>query len=147
MDVFADRAWGSIVWEGGAGIVESDGAAVLRDEIRSYYAGFGQPTALRSALQEAVLLVPVTEDDRVFRVRSGGLGWLCAFTAVEEYARYMLARETMTAGGIVPDRQYRYHTFLGSRLLEYAERQEEPTGITVDIAGRAPMAFPPGVTE
>lgn len=126
---------------------ENDGLAVLRDEIGSYYAGFGQPTALRSALREAALLVPVTDDDRVFLVRSGGLGWVCAFTAVEEYARYMLARETMTAGGIVPERQYRYHTFRGSRLLEYAAQQEEPTGIAVDIAGRAPMAFPPEVTE
>ncbi|WP_280426098.1 hypothetical protein [Nocardia carnea] len=126
---------------------ENDGLAVLRDEITSFYAGFGQPMALRSALREAALLVPLTVDDRVFRVRSGGLGWLCAFTAVEEYARYMLARETMTAGGIVPDREYRYHTFRGSRLLEYAELQDEPTGIALDIAGRAPMAFPPDVTD
>ncbi|MFI5717952.1 hypothetical protein [Nocardia sp. NPDC051750] len=104
---------------------------MLRDEIRSYYAGFGQPTALVSALREAALLVPVTEDDRLFLVRSGGLGWLCAFTDVEEYARYMLARETMTAGRVVADKQYRYHTFWGSRLLEYTEQQEEPTGIAV----------------
>lgn len=126
---------------------ETDGLAALRDEIRSYYAGFGQPVLLRTALREAALLVPVTDDDRVFLLRSGGLRWLCAFTTVEEYARYTMARETMTAGGVVADRQYRYHTFRGARLVAYAERQEDPTGITVDIAGRAPMAFPPNVME
>ncbi|MEU4311421.1 SseB family protein [Nocardia sp. NPDC024068] len=126
---------------------DNDGLAVLRDEIRSYYAGFGQPASLRTALREAALLVPLTDDDRLFLLRSGGLRWLCAFTTIEEYARYTMARATMTEGGVAADRQYRYHTFWGARLLAYTERQEDPTGIAVDIAGRAPMAFPPNVME
>ncbi|MEV4237124.1 SseB family protein [Nocardia sp. NPDC049737] len=118
-----------------------DPSAVLRSEIAAYYAGFGQPEMLRAAFEQALLVVPLIEQDRVFTSQVGGVDWICAFTSVEEYARYMSAR------GVDPDQQYRYHTLLGSRLAEYAASRAEPTGVAVDMAGTAPMAFPPNVSE
>ncbi|MCM6774112.1 hypothetical protein NDR87_11575 [Nocardia sp. CDC159] len=126
---------------------EDDGRECLRSEIAAFYAGFGQPEALRNAFRQAALLVPVTDDDRVYVSQVGGVDWLCAFTGIEEYARYMVTRSHLTEGGIEADREYRYHTLWGWRLLEYAESREQPTGVAVDIVGAAPMAFPPDVSE
>ncbi|WP_433620942.1 SseB family protein [Nocardia sp. CA-120079] len=118
-----------------------DGSHALRSEIAAFYAGFGQPEVLCAAFEQALLVVPLIDQDRVFTSRAGGIDWICAFTSVEAYARYMSAR------GVEPDQQYRYHTLLGSRLAEYAASRSEPTGVAVDMAGTAPMAFPPNVSE
>ncbi|MCC3330932.1 SseB family protein [Nocardia abscessus] len=123
------------------------GRDALRGEIAAFYGGFGQPEALLAAFRSAALLVPVSADDRVQVSQVGGIDWLCAFTSVTEYARYVMARGRMIDGGIEPDRQYRYHSLLGSRLLAYAESRDQPTGVAVDVVGSAPMAFPPDVTE
>ncbi|MGY2112954.1 SseB family protein [Nocardia gipuzkoensis] len=126
---------------------DDDGRTALQDEIAAFYSGFGQPVALLKALRQAALLVPVTDDDRVQLSQQGGIDWLCAFTSIEEYARYMTARGYLTAGGIEADRRYRYHSLYGWRLLAYAESRDQPTGVAVDVVGSAPMAFPPDVTE
>ncbi|GAA5079408.1 MULTISPECIES: SseB family protein [Nocardia] len=126
---------------------DGDGRAALRSEIAAFYAGFGQPDALLAAFREAALLVPVTDDERVYVSQFGGIDWLCAFTSIEEYARYMMARGYLADGGIDADREYRYHSLSGWRLLAYAETRDQPTGVTVDVVGSAPMAFPPDVTE
>ncbi|WP_024802994.1 SseB family protein [Nocardia sp. BMG51109] len=125
----------------------NDGRDALRGEIVAFYAGFGQREALLAALRAAALLVPVSDDDRVQVSQVGGIDWLCAFTSVEEYARYTAARGRMTDGGIEPDRRYSYHSLWGWRLLAYAESRDRPTGVAVDVVGAAPMAFPPNVSE
>ncbi|MFI6217711.1 SseB family protein [Nocardia brasiliensis] len=124
-----------------------DGRGILRGEIAAFYAGFGQAEALQAAFRQAALFVPVTDDERVCTSQVGGVDWLCAFTSIEEYARYMTARGYLAEEGIEADREYRYHTLAGWRLLDYAESCKQPTGIAVDIVGSAPMAFPPEVTE
>ncbi|MFC9965050.1 hypothetical protein ACFVH4_12495 [Nocardia ignorata] len=122
-------------------MVEVDSAR-LRSEIAAFYVGFGVPNELTAAFDESTLLVPLSgPEDRVFTMESGGVAWLCAFTGVPEYARFMSAR------GVVADQEYRFHTFLGRRLREFAEGQQEPTGVAVDMSGAAPMVFPPVVTE
>ncbi|WP_446222199.1 SseB family protein [Nocardia sp. IBHARD005] len=121
--------------------IEVDSAR-LRSEIAAFYAGFGVATELADAFESAALLVPLTgPEDRVFTLASSGIDWLCAFTGVEEYARFMTAR------GVTPGQEYRFHTFMGRRLREFAAAQPEPTGVTVDMGSRAPMAFPPEMTE
>ncbi|WP_327097059.1 SseB family protein [Nocardia vinacea] len=119
---------------------DADRSDALRSEIAAFYAGFGQPEVLREAFLQASLLVPLIDEDRVYTSRLGGVDWVCAFTSVEEYARYMAAR------GVDPDQEYRYQTLFGWRLVEYAATRSEPTGVAVDITGSAPMAFPPEVT-
>ncbi|MFE9575342.1 hypothetical protein ACFYO1_03070 [Nocardia sp. NPDC006044] len=115
---------------------------MLRSEIAAFYSGFGQPSALRTAFTDAVLIVPLTPDDRVYVHQLGGIDWLCAFTSVEQFALYMTAR------GVEPEREYRYHTLLGQRILDSLITQRpRPTGVAVDIAGAAPMAFPPELPE
>ncbi|MFD3592914.1 hypothetical protein ACFWU5_09310 [Nocardia sp. NPDC058640] len=117
-------------------------SARLKSEIAAFYAGFGVPGELLSAFESSALLVPLTgPEDRVFTVQTGGLAWLCAFTGVQEYAQFMTAR------GVVADQTYRFHTFLGRRLREYAADLPEPTGVAVDMLGAAPMTFPPEVSE
>ncbi len=116
-------------------------SGALRAEIAAFYAGFGQPELLQAAFRDAALLVPLIDDDRVCTSRLGGVEWICAFTSIEEYARYMAAR------GVVGDQEYRYQSLLGWRLAEYAAGRAEPTGVAVDITGSAPIAFPPDVTE
>jgi hypothetical protein len=118
-----------------------DNSGALRAEIAAFYAGFGQPEVLAAAFRQAALLVPLIDDDRVYMSRLGGVDWICAFTSVEEYARYMAAR------GVAGDREYRYQSLLGWRLAEYAAGRSEPTGVAVDITCSAPIAFPPAVTE
>lgn len=122
-------------------VIEVDSVR-LRAEIAAFYAGFGVPGELSAAFESSALLVPlVGPEDRVFTVESAGLAWLCAFTGVEEYARFMTAR------GVLADQTYRFHTFLGQRLREFAAAQPEPTGIAVDMLSAAPMTFPPELSE
>ncbi|APE38796.1 hypothetical protein BOX37_27955 [Nocardia mangyaensis] len=117
-------------------------SARLRAEIAAFYAGFGVPGELAAAFEASALLVPLAgPEDRVFTLESGGAGWLCAFTSINEYAHFMAAR------GVVADQTYRFHTFLGKRLREFAAAQPEPTGVAVDMLGAAPMAFPPELDE
>ncbi|WP_433712886.1 hypothetical protein ACQP2U_00755 [Nocardia sp. CA-084685] len=122
-------------------LAEFDSGAALRAEIAAFYAGFGQPEVLAAAFGQAGLLVPLVDDDRLYTARLGGVDWICAFTSVKEYARYMAAR------GVAGDQEYRYQSLLGWRLVEYASGRSEPTGVAVDITGSAPMAFPPQVSE
>ncbi|MGN2638311.1 hypothetical protein ACTD5D_19375 [Nocardia takedensis] len=114
----------------------------LRAEIAAFYSGFGVGGELVEALESSVLLVPLTEPgDRVFTVESGGVAWLCAFTGVIEYGRFMVAR------GVVDEQVYRFHTFVGRRLREFAAAQPDPTGVAVDMLGARPMSFPPEVSD
>lgn len=122
-------------------MLAGDGVAELRSEIQAFYAGFGQPELLRQAFEAAVLVVPLVEDDRVPTSPVGGIDWIPAFTSVEEYARYMVAR------GVSEEREYRYHTLQGALLTEYAAARTEPTGVSVDCVGAAPVAFPPQLAE
>ncbi|MFJ9370948.1 hypothetical protein ACIRRA_41960 [Nocardia sp. NPDC101769] len=116
--------------------------AVLRSEVAAFYAGFGQPELMRRAFEQAVVLVPVAEGDRVPTFRVGEIDWICAFTAREEFARFMAAR-----GDVTPDGEYRFQSLLGSRLREYAAARPEPTGISIDCVGVAPIAFAPEIVE
>ena len=115
--------------------------ADLRSEVAAFYSGFGQPELLLAAFRRAALYVPLTEDDRVSTCAVGGVRWLCAFTDVAELAGWLSQR------GVHPDGEYRYHTLLGWRLADYAGAQSDPTGVLVDAAGAAPIAFPPAVDE
>lgn len=119
------------------------GRPALRAEIVTFYEGFGQPEALRATVRAAVLYVPLTAGDRLATFRFHGIDWVCGFTSLEEYARFMVARAQRSGTEIRPDVEYRYHTLHGWRLLDYAESRDELTGLTVDISGTAPMAFPP----
>jgi hypothetical protein len=121
---------------------DNDGLARFRSEVAAFYAGFGQPELLMVAFGDAALFVPLTDDERVFTSEVDGVHWICAFTSVEELARYWARR-----GGVDPRREYRYHTLRGHRLAEYAAGRAEPTGVMVDAVGAAPMAFPPKVGE
>ncbi|WP_194824801.1 hypothetical protein [Nocardia sp. XZ_19_231] len=125
---------------------DGDGRDRLRAEIADFYAGFGQPAALLAAFRQAALLVPLTADDRVFFSPLGGVDWLCTFTSIEEYARFMVARGHLQDGGVDLAREYRHHWLFGWRLQDYVEARDEPAGITIDIVGSAPMAFPPDVS-
>ncbi|MGW3545293.1 hypothetical protein ACWDNI_32770 [Nocardia niigatensis] len=118
-----------------------DGLAVLRSEIAAFYAGFGQPDLLRRAYDDAVLLVPLIDDDKVYTSRVRGIDWICAFTSVEEYARYMVARE------VLEDQSYRYQRVLGARLIAWATARPEPTGVSIDCVGAQPAAFPPELPD
>ncbi|WP_024805796.1 hypothetical protein [Nocardia sp. BMG51109] len=119
---------------------DDDGSA-LRSEVQAFYAGFGQPGLLVAALREAVLLVPVTEDDRVCTYTVGGVRWIAGFTGVGELAGWLARR------GVGPEGEYRYHRLWGWRLTGYAAALPEPAGVMVDAGGAAPVAFPPGVGE
>ncbi|WP_405177758.1 SseB family protein [Nocardia sp. NBC_01377] len=113
----------------------------LRSEIAAFYSGFGTPSELFAAFESSTLLVPLTgSEDRVFTLESGGIAWLCAFTGIPEYAQFMTVR------GVVADQDYRFHTFLGRRLREFAADQPEPTGVAVDMLSTWPMTFPPDVS-
>lgn len=125
---------------------DGDGRDRLRAEIAAFYAGFGQPAALQAAFRQAALLVPLTADDQVFFSQVGGVDWLCTFTCIEEYARFMATRGHLHDGGVDADREYRHHWLFGWRLQEYVESRAEPAGIAIDIVGSAPMAFPPDVS-
>lgn len=115
---------------------------VFRAEIDAFYAGFGSPTALERAFRDAVLLVPLTAETRVPTYTVGGVQWVCAFTSAEEYALWLSARDELGAAD-----EYPYQALSGWRLADYAVSCANPTGVSVDIAGSAPMAFPPTVTE
>ncbi|WP_084505384.1 hypothetical protein [Nocardia harenae] len=123
-------------------IESGDGRAALRDEIASFYRGFGQPEALLAAFRSAALLVPITADGRLSTTPYGGVEWVCGFTGEPDFARYVLAR------GLGVQENHRYHTIFGADLADWAERRAGvPTGVLVDIAGAAPMAFPPDIAE
>ncbi|WP_077042347.1 SseB family protein [Rhodococcus sp. MTM3W5.2] len=112
------------------------GCSALLAEIDAFYQGFGQPRALTDAMRSSVLLIPVTDDDRLLTSTVEGLDWICAFTGEGEYARYLAAR------GGHEGRAFR--TLLGGRIVdELVPGLPNPTGVVVDIAGPSPMAFPP----
>ncbi|WP_067651601.1 hypothetical protein [Nocardia harenae] len=118
------------------------GCTALRAEIASFYSGFGEANSLMSAFRSAALLIPITADDQLVTSRFGGIDWVCAFTSEHEYARYVLSR------GYDDATTYRYHTLLGGRVADWFDsRAAHPTGVVVDIAGTAPMAFPPEIQE
>ncbi|MBF6133008.1 hypothetical protein IU501_08325 [Nocardia otitidiscaviarum] len=114
----------------------------FRAEVAAFYAGFGNPTALRHTFHDAVLLVPLTPDHRITTSTYGGIDWICAFTDAEEYARWLAARDALT-----PEHPYLYQTLTGAHLTDFAATRRTPTGIAVDTQGTSPMAFPPTVRE
>ncbi|WP_257226092.1 hypothetical protein [Rhodococcus opacus] len=67
--------------------------SALLAEMDAFRQGFGQPALLTGALRSALLLIPLTNDDRLLTSTFGGLNWVCAFTSKQEYARYLLARD------------------------------------------------------
>ncbi|MEV6769835.1 hypothetical protein AB0N05_14525 [Nocardia sp. NPDC051030] len=123
-------------------MTSDDGRAGLRSEIGAFYAGFGQPELLRRAFEDAALVVGLVGEDRIPMFRVRGIDWICAFTSVEEYARYMVAR-----GEVAAENEYRYQVLLGSRLIDYAVSRSESTGVSVDCVGAQPFAFPPVVAD
>lgn len=105
---------------------------------RSVLCRFRSSEALRAAFSDAVVVVALTGDDRLLVSEFGRVDWLLAFTSVDEFAHYMTAR------GVAPGSEYRYHTLLGRRIVdEFTARCARPTGVAIDIAGVAPIAFPP----
>ncbi|WP_067818173.1 hypothetical protein [Nocardia inohanensis] len=118
------------------------GTDALRSEIDAFYAGFGYATALRQAFRGAVLLVPINADRQFSVSKFGGVAWICAFTGLEPYARWLSARDELRPGDNHP-----YQTLSGWRLADYAAGCAEPTGVAVDITGATPMAFPPILNE
>ncbi|WP_157117271.1 SseB family protein [Nocardia vaccinii] len=116
-------------------------SSALQAEIAAFYSGFGQPELLVTAFAEAVLLIPITDDDRILVSQFEGVGWICAFTSVAEFARFQARR------AVVPDREYRYHTVRGRRLAAHAASRPDSTGVVVDTAGAAPIGFPPQVGD
>ncbi|TQF65811.1 hypothetical protein FK531_20520 [Rhodococcus spelaei] len=113
-----------------------DGCGELLAEIDAFYQGFGQPDALTAALRSALLLVPVTGDDRLLTSDYGGLTWICVFTSEVAYARYLADRGEFEHGG--------FRALLGSRVVdELIPALDRPAGVVVDVAGASPMAFPP----
>ncbi|WP_306361178.1 SseB family protein [Nocardia sp. CC227C] len=114
----------------------------FRAEVAAFYAGFGNPTALRQTFRDAILLLPLTPDRRITTSTYGGVDWICAFTDTEEYARWLAARDTPT-----PDSPHAYQTLSGQRLTDFATTRPNPTGIAVDMTGTSPMAFPPTVRD
>jgi hypothetical protein len=118
--------------------MRGNGIAALRAEISAFYAGFGDPGALRAAFRNAALLVPTTGDGRITGSEQDGVVWICAFTGPEEYARYLAARGTVGA-----EQEYPYHTLFGWRLTDHTALLDRPPGVAVDICGSAPMTFPP----
>ncbi|NKX85697.1 hypothetical protein [Nocardia coubleae] len=127
-------------------MTDGDGRERLHAEIAAFYAGFGQPEELHAAFRQAALLVPLTAENRVFFLPFGGVDWLCTFTSVEEYARFIAARDRLDDATAL-DQDYRYHWIFGRRLRDYLDTRDEPAGIAIDILGSAPMAFPPDLTE
>lgn len=114
--------------------------ADLVSEIDAFYQGFGQPAQLIAALRASVLLVPLTSDDRVWRVVVGGVGWVGVFTSEDEYAAFMSARREFGAA--------KYHALSGSRILDDVTTSfADATGIVVDPCGDRPMPFPPAVGQ
>ncbi|EME22388.1 SseB family protein [Rhodococcus triatomae] len=118
----------------------TDGCAALRAEIEAFRQGFGHPVSLTAALRDALLLLPVTDDDRILTSTVRGVDWLCVFTDEEQYATYLVARaETASV---------RFRRLFGHRILdEILPVLERPTGVVVNPAGAAPMAFPPDVEQ
>ncbi|MGW0042559.1 SseB family protein [Rhodococcus sp. NPDC003348] len=113
-----------------------DGRTVLRAEIEAFRQGFGQPDLLTAALRAAVVLLPVTDDDRILISTVRGVDWVCAFTDEAEYTAYLHARREAAS--------VRYRALFGRRLLdEIVPALPRPTGVVIDAAGAAPMAFPP----
>lgn len=109
---------------------------MLRAEIEAFRQGFGHPRLLRAAFRDARLLLPVTDDDRVLTSTVRGVDWLCVFTDEEQFATHLAARgESLPA---------RCRAVLGSRILDgIVPALARRTGVVVNAAGSAPMAFPP----
>lgn len=120
---------------------ETGRCEALLGEIDAFYQGFGHSAALTQAFRDAVLLVPLTDDERISTSEVHGIDWVCAFTSEYEYAKYLVARGE---GG----EPRRFHTLLGWRIVDdLIPTLQRPTGVVVNSCGAAPMAFPPAVDE
>ena len=117
----------------------SSGDAALLAEISAFRHGFGHARALRDAVRDALVLVPLDDDDAVPVIPFGGINWVCVFTSELELARFLSARG---AG----DQSHRFHTVLGWRVLDdLLPAVPGPAGVLVDACGDATLAFPPVV--
>ena len=104
-------------------------------EINAVRSGFGEPTALMSALRDALLLVPTHGEFQLVTGAYAGERWICAFTSREELAKFAIARGE-------GDREWSYLTTLGGRLLDGVVSDQDHVGIVVDVAGERPLTFP-----
>lgn len=123
-------------------MVESlENCAALVTEISAFYNGIGQPSLLNQALRSAVLIVPVTRDDRPCVTPGRENSWLCAFTSEMDYARFLLARGQSTASR-------RFRLIAGHNLIDKVlPGLDAETGIYVNTSSRLPMAFPPDALD
>lgn len=105
-------------------------------EIDAFYGGFGQPTEMLSALRSAVLMLPLTDDERVWKTVVGGIGWVSVFTSEARCASYLAARGESG--------EQKYYCLTGARVIDdVAASFGVTTGVLVDPCGDQPMAFPP----
>lgn len=104
-------------------------------EIGAVRAGFGDPTALKSTLDAALLLVPIDADHNLLSLRLNSVSWVPVFSSTRELAEFGARRGE-------GDRDWEYLTIRGSRLLTVLEEAYPPPGLAIDVAGDAPMLLP-----
>lgn len=114
----------------------SDTAAQV---IRDFCAGSRSVADLLATIRRAVLLLPISDADEVFVGDARGLGWVYAFTSVQELARFARARD---AG----DQSWPYVSMRGAMVLDHVlPGAPRPCGVAIDVAGAHPMLLPPVV--
>jgi hypothetical protein len=104
-------------------------------EIGAVRTGCGDPVALRSAWDAALLLVPVDAERSLVSLRGEGVVWVPVFTSTRELAGFGVLRGE-------GDREWEYLTIRGSRLLTVLDQTCPAAGLAVDPAGDAPMVLP-----
>ena len=112
-----------------------DGLVALRSEIGAFYRGAGRPDNLRRAFRQALLIVPLTDDEQVWMASIGGIQWVWAFSTTIELGKYQASHDDMSGG--------RFITVPGWRLEAAGGL---PTCVVVDVEGEFPMSFPPALS-
>lgn len=104
-------------------------------EIDAMCAGFGEPHALTSAFDSAVVFVPTMGRDVLVTGVAGGRSWVCGFSGEGEYQRFLAdhAPESAWWGCLAVE---------GARLRDAVARARDSAGIAIDVAGERPCFFP-----
>lgn len=105
-------------------------------ERSAFFAGFGDPSALVTALRDSALVIPLDIDGLVFTQVWGGLPWLTAFTDVDRCVVFAEAAGRDTSAVEIC-------RVRGAAVLDRLDRAPEPTGLVVDAASPDVMVFPP----